>query len=492
MNINQNKVTTPQLHKLLNLRKKLRLQATTHHTKNYSKHRKVKLKTRMTNLEKWNFVLRDLESPQIFIDWSFYYGISAALERRIWWGSSGFLPVFPNIFVVFIADPGVGKTLAADVLKKQIFATFDKTDKTGRWEQLIRRGPSSITMEALPPYMQKHFKTLEIPSDIEGVEAKIYTYSSIAFFAGGELGNLFKLNTHDLVRFLTEAWDCGDFHKETKTGGTDIVKNMSMALFGSATPDWMQTAMKSSLLNEGIAARIIFVYAGKSDQRKKTFEYTIDSEQEQMLAEIRAHILNLTTIYGEVDITPDVKAWTRDWYENRNFVLNPDRKLGDYYGRKKQHLMKMAMCVHFADSDNLTLTVRDCETALALLNATEMSMSKALQGTAENPLSGKGVKIFDFIESAGKASKKELLAQFWDELKQPSDLDVILDYLFKTDKIFESKLDKDVFFPVKKHLGEITTARSYTTPTQSPVTETTTTTPVKKAAKATTVATIEL
>jgi len=205
-------------------------------------------------------------------------------------------------------------------------------------------------------------------------------------------------------------------------------------------------------MSEGFGARTIFVYAGRKDQRKKTFDYNQTPEQQAMLDELAKHFLNLTTIYGQVEPTPEAYEWVKDWYENHNHVINPDRKLGDYYGRKKQHLMKLAMCVHFAESDNLTITKSDIQRALELLNSTEISMSKALQGTSGNPLAVKGEKILDYITENKRVSRKELLAHFWDELKSPTqDMEAILGFLIETDKIMKSPVQPDTYILTKEH-----------------------------------------
>ena len=38
----------------------------------------------MTNIEKWRHFLKDLESPDMFVDWGFYSMIATALQRRVW------------------------------------------------------------------------------------------------------------------------------------------------------------------------------------------------------------------------------------------------------------------------------------------------------------------------------------------------------------------------------------------------------------------------
>ena len=71
-------------------------------------------------LDKWRNYNRDSVSPDSFINMSFYFIISASLQRRVHLGSR-LNPLFPNVFTVFVAEPSVGKGRAIgpviDILK---------------------------------------------------------------------------------------------------------------------------------------------------------------------------------------------------------------------------------------------------------------------------------------------------------------------------------------------------------------------------------------
>src|SRR3990167_2853963 len=61
-------------------------------------------------LEKWRYIMKDSASPNTFIDWSFYFLISACLQRRVWIGASHH-PIYPGMYVILVGEPGVGKGL---------------------------------------------------------------------------------------------------------------------------------------------------------------------------------------------------------------------------------------------------------------------------------------------------------------------------------------------------------------------------------------------
>ena len=71
-----------------------------------------------SNLERWRYYCSTIISPESYIDWGFYYAISAALQRRVWRGQIDGRPLFNNLYTIFTADPGVGKGLVITEINK--------------------------------------------------------------------------------------------------------------------------------------------------------------------------------------------------------------------------------------------------------------------------------------------------------------------------------------------------------------------------------------
>lgn len=405
----------------------------------------------MTNLERWNFYLKDYESPQLFIDWTYYTMISAVLARRVALNGRPDLRasnlIFPNVFVVFVAKAGIGKSIAATEAKR-IIQSFDGYDKSGKPTSLIKLGPSSVTIEALLRYLNLNFESIQVPKELAGKDGKIYTHSSIALLRGEELGTLLREDTYDLVTFLCEGWDCGDFHRETKTAGVDYIRNMCITMLGACTPSWVQQNISSRIISEGFSARTVFVFADA--KRFLRPRILFNNEQHVAREQIRTHIGALSKLYGEVVLTEDARCWQEDWYLNRNKVLNTDKRLEDYYARKRMHLEKLAMLMHFADKTSLVLEVDDYERALALLNLTEQTMHQALLGSGSNPVYSLASNIHRYITQHHKATFKRLLLEFFDEApKGQEDVKAALEFLVDTHQIRASAATGEMTYSIK-------------------------------------------
>jgi hypothetical protein len=153
------------------------------------------------------------------------------------------------------------------------------------------------------------------------------------------------------------------------------------------------------------------VYGG--EKRKSCFLYEFNDEQVAEFKLIREHVEKLSKVFGMIPLGGEALKWCEEWYAAHK-PINPDKKLLPYYERKKIHLLKLAMAVHFADSTSLELTVSDLETALKLLTETEKHMHKALCASGENPINAMAMDILEFLEKRDYATHKEILMEFFD------------------------------------------------------------------------------
>ena len=83
----------------------------------------------MDNLSRWRFFCQEIKSPDLFIDWGLYSLIASSLQRRVWRGTET-MPIFPNLFIIFVADPGIGKGLVIDRIDAMLrFHKLTKEDE---------------------------------------------------------------------------------------------------------------------------------------------------------------------------------------------------------------------------------------------------------------------------------------------------------------------------------------------------------------------------
>ena len=86
----------------------------------------------MTMRDNWRLYLEDLESPNLYIDWGFYFLISSCLQRRLW-TSQGINAIYPNLFMLLVGPPACGKSrlisMISDILQDKELLVMSKDKK---------------------------------------------------------------------------------------------------------------------------------------------------------------------------------------------------------------------------------------------------------------------------------------------------------------------------------------------------------------------------
>lgn len=432
----------------------------------------------MTNEERWYYLMKDVESPEVYLKMGFYVLITSALQRRVWipFGTNS---LYPCMFVVFVGPPSVGKGrvitqvisllkapkrlsanrtankvsdfLAENAKKKEMsqeeladlvdLAKKEMETVTDESSQLFVTLPDSTSMRNLTSCVAKAFRTAKYKIvDANGkLVEKIYGHSSAAFLLE-ELSDLFKdtKETKDVCRFLTRAWDCGDYKHETYHSGKDEIKLMCVNLLAGTTIDGMKDFFASKILNEGFSSRALFVWADKNRFYKwKTG--VLDAKQQQCRHELIQYLYKLSELCGEVKLSPGADTFMQNWYENESMLpqhrVNHNYKLEHYYGRKKMHVLKLAMAIHFSESTSMILSLDSIKKAFLFLDEIERSMHIALSTRGRNELHPLGGIIAHYLRKYGRKSANELYKEFAEDLKDRQELNTLLNFLLETKQI---------------------------------------------------------
>lgn len=437
--------------------------------------RKERNKT-MTNYERWLSYTEPLPSPQNYIQWSWLYTVAASLQRRVWCPPSHD-PLYPNMFVIYVGEPGIGKgaviraqtsilshfTLgdikpntdnlsdkekygAEKLHEQQLKKAQDEADSTNHQNGEISKAllfpdaPDATTYEALVQSMSRSIRYIQYKAHDEKQQKdvmKVYGHSSM-HFSLEELASIMRKNTESLTNFLIQTYDCGENYRyKTKTGGEDRIFRVCLNFSAGTTPDFMQNTFDEKLTNQGFSSRTFFIFALKN-RKSVFFRPELTPEQKQHKKEILDHVAKLACLHGQVDIDLKTRIFLQEWIckhlEDATSRSSQSPKLKAYYPRKNIHVMKVAMALHFGESTDMHIPLSTFERAIELLHEEEKSMSLALMVGNANPLAKPAHRITDYLSVNGKRTFKELLAEFWGEIRKP-ELEEIISFLQQTDRV---------------------------------------------------------
>lgn len=428
------------------------------------------------NFQKWRVYTAGLASPDNFVNWGFRYVIAAALQRRVWI-PSGETKLFPNIYPVLVGPAGVGKgnviryvnaILSHHKLKdfkgnagptpieteamgfavqmeKEKAAERDNAGKLDDDPLLIPIASDAVTYEALIQTMARSRRSINFVeySEKHGRDMmRIESHSSLAFCLE-EMSSLLRKNTESTVNFLLQAYDCGEkYEYRTKHAGVDRVLRLCLNFLAGTTPEFMQEVFDDRLMSQGFSSRAFFIYASKN-RKHQFFIPKLTTEQEVSREDIKKHVLELTKLYGQIQLAPETVIWLEEWW--KDYSEHPEKrasrsaKMDAYYARKNIHVMKVAMATHFGESTSLEIPQARFEEAMQTLHEEEKTMHLALSFTGTNPLAKMSQKVLDLLRSGMKEFNFLLIETF--SLGGQRELNEVLEYLRSTNQVelIESK-----------------------------------------------------
>jgi len=298
----------------------------------------------------------DTEIPSLFALWCGIAGISCVLGRRLW-VDMGTYKVFPNLYVVLVAGSGRCR----------------KSTAVGMIERLIHNLDPK-------PNVLSQMMTPEGLIDSIKVESVNSGKTSEGFVIVDELSTFLNRKTYDsgLASLLIPLFDCKEiFEYRTKGRGIEVISNACLGLLGASTIDWIRNAIPEDAIGGGLTSRMIFVYVENPPPPVAITSYSI--EKETLAEELIASLGRLTTLRGEIKLTPAAWEFYKTEYETfyGSSKMYEDKVLSGYASRRHVHLIKLAIAFA-ASCERIVIDVPDLDGARALLAQSEVSMPRVL------------------------------------------------------------------------------------------------------------------
>lgn len=387
-----------------------------------------------TNFDRWREYNSVLPSPQSYIDWGWMFTIAACLQRRVWIGPEPSQSCFPNMYVILVGKPGIGKGLvlteviefvrhwklqdvshklngntaksqedaftihanAAEELKSANDSEYQGAN-TKKKEVvppgLFHVAPDSTTYQAMIEALGECYRSINYYAYSERLGKDVllpYRHSSTCFVLK-ELASLMRAKTEDVVNFLLGLYDCPiDYEYRTISRQKDRVRRACVNLIAGTTPSYMQSTFDDRILNEGFSSRTFYIFSNRNKQNKFFISRRTD-EQIEHKKHLLEHLFNLSQLCGHVQVEEGTYEFLQEWWDqyesNKALRANKSPKLEAYYSRKNIHVMKIAMAMHFGESVLMTIPLQRFKDAIAFLEREEKNMHLALMLEGNNPMS---------------------------------------------------------------------------------------------------------
>lgn len=363
------------------------------------------------------------ECSPLFHQWAALSTISAVVSRKVFFDQSYF-KLYPNLYVVFVGEPGDKKTTAMSLARSMV----------QKMEMPI--APPSITKEAITVLMSAsneaskcHLKFIHNSMPVEITHLSFFASEIVTMLSAGG-------NPQGIIEFFTDIFDREAFEVVTKNKGTDFINAPYITILACMTPEQTGQLLKERLITGGFSRRCIFVYGRSREEPMALLKLT----QSQLDAKARCleFLRKIKPFAKEYKLTEDGKNFFVSWYgmKHKQLAMPHTAVFKNWLRSKDAQLIKVAMLLDVANGMTGLLTEEILRQALAMLDATETHLNKVLAGAGKNPLAELAYKIYSRLEEAPNKllAKKQIIAALFEDgdLEQ---IDKALDYLIRTEVV---------------------------------------------------------
>jgi len=206
--------------------------------------------------------------------------VAGALERKVWVRTMG-SNLYPNIYVVLVADPGIGKSEVTWRIRamwqglEDHFVASSSVTKASLMDELAGANRRWITHDPINPV--EHFNSL--------------------LLCINELGVFLPSYDNELMNSLIDLWNCKDY-SETRRNHRHLgieIQKVQLNMIAACTPSYLMHLMPEGAWDQGFIARTLLIFSGEQQIRSLFADYS--TNEDEVLQEQLSWVAN---IYGEI------------------------------------------------------------------------------------------------------------------------------------------------------------------------------------------------
>ena len=325
-------------------------------------------------------------------------------------------PLWPNLYVILIGRPGIGKTMAISGVRSLVQATHVE----GIFEPVCHLAPVDVTKAALYDWLasKKVRRSCQDP-EAEALEVKASLHYHSGYLAVSELSDIFREHDNALIGCLHSLYDNVPLIEEERRYRQDQpikIPRPQMSFLGGTTPAYISRTFPPQAWDEGFMARTILVYS--SEQQEPDLFDLADSDI-LLAKDLVEDLRTIGKLHGEMKFSPDAKNTIRAWQKNGKLPAPTHIRLEHYKTRRMVHALKLSTLASVDRGNSLVVEVEDFQRALEWMLEAEdqmpqifMEMVGKSDSQVLNELYYFAKTLWDSPGRAGQPIRRGLLVNF--------------------------------------------------------------------------------
>lgn len=372
--------------------------------------------------------VKDTEPPVILHRWSFLSCLGAALGQQCW-VPFGATRIFPNQYVMLIAEPGARKSTAIKRARK-LFSRAGYTqfaaEKTTKEKFLL----DLEGLEDLDDGKLSHSLVMEniLGSGVNDCEPKE------VFIVADEFNDFMRCGDMEFQAMLGSLWDYDDedtpYKQRLKNSKSISIYQPTVNLLGGNTHTGFSEMFPPQAIGQGFLSRVLMIFSEPSG-RRIAWPTQPDTGQERALIsaihKVRAEFLG--------PILPSLQAKQALEVLYNSYEGFSDMRFTAYFTRRYTHLLKMCMLCAAAELKP-EIGIKEVILANTILRYAEHFMPRALGEFGKAKNADVATKILSLLTKENRVIDiPEIWKQVSSDLDGIAELDRVLQGLSQAGKI---------------------------------------------------------
>jgi hypothetical protein len=304
----------------------------------------------------------DAFCPEKFHMWTGFSTLAGALERRVW-THRGTFDLYPNIYVLLVARPGVGKSASSGIGVSEMLRQLGNGNDAIHF--LASQNSDASFAKQFEPYKVFHIK------------GQPHTHSS-KFFYASEASNAIKeiVGGGEITAALTEFYDCPSYFKKTLMGYSVELKNVCCNMLAGCTFSYLKALVPEAQSGGGFASRLIYVVQDETMIRRP--KWRAPGRQADVRERLLTDLRSIYELAGPFDPLPEFTEAYEEWFPKQDAETQAlgSERMQHFLARKHTNIVKLAMLCSVSESNDLVLRRRHWDRALSLMEAVEIDLPK--------------------------------------------------------------------------------------------------------------------
>lgn len=285
--------------------------------------------------------------------------------------------LFPNLFVMLVGPPGLGKSMAMEPVKKLLSSLPNMVLSPARLSpekfiQLVSRS-SKVLPQATDPY---------------------FTQSAYAVMVS-EIATFIRPQDDQIVTTLTDFFDCAELWRyATLSRDEDRIENLYLTLIGGITPKTLADNFGAKAIGAGFTARVNFIYSD---------EYTppdiFGTVHVPDLSAFQSDLADIHKMFGTFSFSKEAAGKLQALVLAGIPPTPTDPKFEEGLTRRWIHLTKLAMLYSAAESGSLKIELSHLSAALETFLEYEACMAHSFAYMGASPVAQAIREITSYIKN---------------------------------------------------------------------------------------------